>query len=285
MHHFWLFSSLSWPFPNVFLSQWWPISTNNRNLSVCVGHWLISEGFHGVISRLSLFWHLSLHVPSPFSPTITYLSLRLAAIHLCVCGCKFQLSPGLCVFIFYRCVFSCVHTLPVENALSHTRINWGSGPTVKEVGGCIDKAVNEVIGRINGDPKGTMSISACRGGCLSVCLSVCSSRRVGCYRRQRQSVTQGKWAHKQNVIHNRAGHGLCCCSLPHPSIWQDNGTAWHNTEHWLPLWGQSKDWDTIHVVDHSPLQTHFLFYSQAFLEFILTILWRFFIFICIMWRD
>lgn len=30
--------------------------------------------------------------------------------------------------------------------------------TGKEVGVCIDKAVNEVIGRIDTDPKGTMSI-------------------------------------------------------------------------------------------------------------------------------
>ena len=47
-----------------------------------------------------------------------------------------------------------------------------SGLTGKEVGGGIDKAVNEVIGRINGDPKGTMSISTYLPTYLSVCLSV-----------------------------------------------------------------------------------------------------------------
>lgn len=49
-------------------------------------------------------------------------------------------------------------------------IDRGSGPTGKEVGVGIDKAVNEVIGRINGDPEGPMSIPACR--CVSLRRSV-----------------------------------------------------------------------------------------------------------------
>lgn len=167
------------------------------------------------------------------------------------------------------CVFLRSHTSSRTCTQPHANRS-GSGPTGKEVGGGIDKAVNEVIGRINGDPKGTMSISACRSLSLSVCLSAWGSRRVGCYGRQRQSVTQREWVHKQNVIHNRAGHGLCCCSLPHPSIWQDNGTAWHNTEHWLPLWGQSKDWDTIHELELIIHRLRPIFFLTAFVDFILT---------------
>lgn len=47
--------------------------------------------------------------------------------------------------------------------------------TGKEVGVCIDKAVNEVIGRIDTDPKGTMSVSSC--GSVSLSLSVCLEKQ------------------------------------------------------------------------------------------------------------
>lgn len=47
----------------------------------------------------------------------------------------------------------------------------GSGPTEKEVGVSLDNAVNAVIGRINRDPEGTVSISGCR-----ICLSVWRSK-------------------------------------------------------------------------------------------------------------
>lgn len=223
------------------------------------------KGFHAVISRLPVFWHLSLPVPSPSCspslPPFLHWCLSFTEIRgcpsVCVCGCAHLccLQAWVPYYFFYLCVFSCVHTLPVEHALSRTWIDWGLDRQGKEVGVGIDKEVNEVIGRINGVPKGTMSISACRSVSLSV-------QRVECYGRQRQSVTHSEWVHKQNVIHNRAGHGLCCCSLPHPSIWQDNGTVWHNTEHWLPLWGQSGDWDTVHVLEliirHSFLQSSFI---------------------------
>ncbi|KAM7391488.1 hypothetical protein PAMP_022174 [Pampus punctatissimus] len=46
-----------------------------------------------------------------------------------------------------------------------------SGLMRKEVGAAIDKAVNEVIGRINGDPQGNNE-HFCLPVCLSVCLSV-----------------------------------------------------------------------------------------------------------------
>lgn len=86
------------------------------------------------------------------------------------------LSPGLCVSLyvyvcaqvcalFSSCAFSRTCTQP--NMQSAKRELIGSGPAGIEVGVSIDKAVNEVIGRINRGPKGTMSISACWSVSLS----------------------------------------------------------------------------------------------------------------------
>lgn len=138
-------------------------------------------GFHAVISHLPVLWHLSLSLSSSFcfpsiwpSLTDTCLWARLM-IHLCVCVCVLSLQA--CVLVsMYMCVHKCVlcslHALSVEHALSQTcsqpNANWsGSGPAGIEVGVSIDKAVNEVIGRINRGPKGTMSISACWSVSLS----------------------------------------------------------------------------------------------------------------------
>lgn len=137
MHHLWFSSSLSWPLPNVFLSRWWPISIDNRNLSnayvgrwcVCVGHWLMWRVFmqssvscqfsdisHSLCLLLSALFH------SCLSSTDTCLSLRLTAVHLWVQICA--VSRPMCL-TFYLCVFSCVHILPVERALSRTPIDRG----------------------------------------------------------------------------------------------------------------------------------------------------------------
>lgn len=68
-------------------------------------------------------------------------------------------QPALCPpqrCTFYQPVLCCSHFQ--SNVHSTDR---GSGLTGEEVGGSIDEALNEVIGRINGDLWGTMSISAC----------------------------------------------------------------------------------------------------------------------------
>ena len=91
-------------------------------------------------------------------------------LHDCVCVCVYCLLPsGLCVLVF---IYVCISVCYTDRL--------GSAPTGKEVGAGIDKAVNEVIGRINRDPKGTMIISSCQSVCLSVCLSGEADRRVGC---------------------------------------------------------------------------------------------------------
>lgn len=133
------------------------------------------------LSATCQFYDISLSLSSSFcfpsiwpSLTDTCLWARLM-IHLCVCVCVLSLQA--CVLVsMYMCVHKCVlcslHALSVEHALSQTcsqpNANWsGSGPAGIEVGVSIDKAVNEVIGRINRGPKGTMSISACWSVSLS----------------------------------------------------------------------------------------------------------------------
>lgn len=54
-----------------------------------------------------------------------------------------------------------VCALPVEHAVNHRRIDRSLDRQGKEVGGGIDKLMNDVIGRINGAPWGTMSMPAC----------------------------------------------------------------------------------------------------------------------------
>jgi len=181
---------------------------------------------------ISFLLSLSITSISPlFLPLTPVFHCDCPAVHLCVFVLVF--------FILSLCVFLRSHT--TSRPCTQPQAD-RSGSGRREVGVGIDKAVNKVIGRINGDPEGTMSVSAWQSVSLAAGLS---AWRGGGVRRSGET----ECVHKQNVIHNRAGRGLCCCSLPHPSIWQDNGPAWHNTEHRLPLWGQSKDEDTIRVLE------------------------------------
>lgn len=116
---------------------------------------------------LSLSLSSSFCFPSIWpSLTDTCLWPRLM-IHLCVC----VLSPGLYVSLYvYVCAQVCALFCSCAFSRTCTQPNadWsGSGPAGIEVGVSIDKAVNEVIGRINRGPKGTMSISACWSVSLS----------------------------------------------------------------------------------------------------------------------
>lgn len=166
-----IFSLLSWPLAKCLSISLVAGKHRQKKSQQCVGmyyvgHWLISEGFScSHQSPASFLASPSLSVSSPFcSPSL------LSFFHWHLSFTEINGCPSVCVWVcvnvcrlqarvssFYLCVFSCVHKL----ALSSVRIDRGSGPTGKEVGVGIDEAVNKVIGRINGDPKGTMSISVC----------------------------------------------------------------------------------------------------------------------------
>lgn len=136
-------------------------------------------GFHAVISHLPVLWHLSLSVfffLLSFNLTFFDWHLSLGKINdpsVCVCVLSLQACVLVSMYMrVHKCVLCSLHALSVEHALSQTcsqpNANWsGSGPAGIEVGVSIDKAVNEVIGRINRGPKGTMSISACWSVSLS----------------------------------------------------------------------------------------------------------------------
>ena len=74
----------------------------------------------------------------------------------CPSACtNFCSSPASLSFIISVCSSSRTRSQPQADRS-------GSGPTGgKEVGGVIDKLMNDVIGRINGAPWGTMSTPAC----------------------------------------------------------------------------------------------------------------------------
>lgn len=86
----------------------------------------------------------------------------------------------------------------------------------KEVGGGIDKAVNEVIGRINGDPRGNNE---------HVCLSVCGSGGIGCY----GSVTQSECPSRVRYIIELAAASVAALCLIHPC---DRTMEQHGTTLW-----------------------------------------------------